>query len=199
MFQSLRHGITRLHRFDGRDTPRLFWPYAGMVLGLVMALSMIGVMAIMAQIMPRIIAFANAHPGQSHVESGPTEINVTIDGPFDPQMFPPAEFAHVINAILGANAAIVAIVVVLLGAAITRRLHDSGVSGAVALVPLAITIAGLVQMRALFASTLVTPPDPMVFAGAFATNLAYLVSMAGLVYLLVRRGAPVANRYGEAH
>lgn len=196
LFTSLRHATTNLVNFRGRDNPALFWPFAGLVIGGVIALSMVGAMILMAQVLPKMIAFAQAHPEQTHVESGPTSIQVTIDGPMTPSPFDPALFRQFIDTALAVNVISLVIVVVLLGAAVTRRLHDSAMPGVIAWIPAALMVAGMAQMRGAFTMDANVPIDLVAFFRVFLTNMAYLASLGGLVYLLIRKGTPGENRYG---
>jgi uncharacterized membrane protein YhaH (DUF805 family) len=196
LFTSLRHATTNLANFRGRDNPALFWPFAGLVIGGVMALSMAGAMVLMAQMLPKMIAFAQAHPERTHVERGLTSVQVTIDGPMAPSPFDPALFRQFVDTTLAVNAIILVLVVVLLGAAVTRRLHDSAMPGVIAWIPVALMVAGMAQMRDMMPADGAAPIDLGTFFRAFATNMAYLISLGGLVYLLIRKGTPGENRYG---
>ena len=196
LFTSLRHATTNLANFRGRDNPALFWPFTGLVIGAIMLLGMVGAMAIMAQLLPGIIAFAKAHPDQTHIESGPTNFQITIDGQPGLSPLDQAQFGQIFDTMLAINMISLVVVVVLLGAAVTRRLHDSGMTGAIAWVPVLLLVAGMAQMRSAIAFDPKSATDMTAFLRLFATNFAYLASLGGLVYLLIRKGTPGENRYG---
>lgn len=84
-------------------------------------------------------------------------------------------------------------VVVLLAAAVTRRLHDSGRSGAWGLVPLPFQAAGIALAPRLLASG---ASDSLLFVGLFLNNLAYIALLMGLAIMLTAPGTVDANRFG---
>lgn len=89
--------------------------------------------------------------------------------------------------------------ILLLAAAVTRRLHDSGRRGWWALpVPL-LLLTGLYVMSLTDAGMRAKEGDPFSgwFGAAMGVNLLYLVSLAWLVLLCVRRGQFGENRYGD--
>ena len=196
LFASLRHALTHLTQFRGRDNPALFWPFAGLVVGASMALSMIGALVAMVQMAPRIIAFARAHPDQTHVDSGAGGFQVTINGGPGGPPIDPAMFKQFFDMAVAVNTISLIMIIVLLGAAITRRLHDSGMPGFVAWIPALLMVIGMAHMRDAVPMMSTTNVDPSAFLRVFAINLAYLASLGGLVYLLVRKGTPGDNRYG---
>lgn len=187
LFTSLRHALTHLTHFRGRDNPALFWPFAGLVIGAVMVLGMIGALVAMVQLAPRIIALAQAQAEQTRMGNEPGGL-----------LLDPAMFKQFVDTAVAVNAISLILVVVLLGAAITRRLHDSAMPGFIAWIPALLMVIGMAHMGDAFAGTGPMPVDPAVFARTSLINLAYLASLGGLVYLLARKGTPGENRYGPA-
>jgi uncharacterized membrane protein YhaH (DUF805 family) len=87
--------------------------------------------------------------------------------------------------------------IVMLAAAVTRRLHDTGLTGLVGLVPILLAIAAGRWMIDVFDR----PPDMLesgLFFQSFALNAAYNISLIVLVVLLCRASAKRDNRYGPA-
>jgi uncharacterized membrane protein YhaH (DUF805 family) len=190
MIESIRHNLRSLLRFSGRDARRRFWPYAGTVF----LLSWISIWLVMA---PRILGtfariqqFAREHPDQVTTVSGPGSYSVSIEGAH-PELMP-----DVAGMMYGVTA-VSAITVLLLAAAVTRRLHDRGRSGAWGLVPavlLAIGSFGMSRQFTGFGSGI--PPDPRWFFLLFCNNMAYLASLVFLIVELARAGTAGSNRFG---
>ena len=95
--------------------------------------------------------------------------------------------------LIGGVGAVSLVVVALLAAAVTRRLHDSGKRGWWGLVPLPFLASGLLLMPQLIANG---EPDLGLFALLFANNLVYIASLIVLVVMLAARGNPHDNRFG---
>jgi uncharacterized membrane protein YhaH (DUF805 family) len=190
---SIRHGFTGLVRFSGRDPARRFWPYAGAVI----ALFVVAIFATMAPIMAgsfaRMQAFAAEHPDQATVTQGPGSYSIEIQGPHPELMPDMTPFFAVVQA--GCAAA-----VLLLAAAVTRRLHDRGRRGWWGLPPVIFLAVGLTLLPRLFTAFGqgdVTPGSMGLFGLLFANNLLYLGSLALLVVLLAGAGQPDENRFGS--
>jgi uncharacterized membrane protein YhaH (DUF805 family) len=193
MFQeSVRHCLARLTVFSGRDAPRQLWPFTGLVLGAGMVIWIVGFAGSFVGIFGKIQKFAAEHPDQVTVTQGPGQYSVQVHG-YHPELMP--DFGM----ILGLMAAIVLMIAIMLGAAIVRRLHDSNWPGWIALVPLGLLLSGLAMMlRFSQAVRQQQEPDMNLFLLIFANNLAYIVSLVGLAYLLIRKGTQGPNRFGEA-
>jgi uncharacterized membrane protein YhaH (DUF805 family) len=86
--------------------------------------------------------------------------------------------------------------IVLLAAAIVRRLHDCGRSGFWALVPLPFLSVGFVLMSRQFQST--GEPDLRLFFTVFANNFVYVILLGVLILQLSRPGRRTTNRFGAA-
>ena len=189
---SIRHGFTGLLGFSGRDPARRFWPYAGAV----MALFFFAAFATMAPIMigtfARMQAFATEHPDQATVTRGPGSYSIEIHGNH-PELMPDVTPFFVAMQV-GA-----ALAVLLLAAAVTRRLHDRGRRGWWGLPPLIFLAVGLTLFPRLFNSALNgqdTPDTMAMFGLMMANNLLYLASLALLVFLLAGASQPGENRFG---
>lgn len=182
----IRYHLSGLTHFAGRQPRQPFWIWTA----LVMVLSMAGMFAVMipvlVQTFQRVQRFAIEHPDQVTVTEGPGSRSVQIHG-YHPELMP--DFVLLI----GGVGAVSLVVVALLAAAVTRRLHDSGKRGWWGLVPLPFLASGLLLMPQLIANG---EPDLGLFALLFANNLVYIASLIVLVVMLAARGNPHDNRFG---
>lgn len=183
---NLRRHVTRLHRFSGREGVGDFWIWTASVLVTTTCLFMLAAIPIIAASIARIEAFARAHPEQATRTIGPGHYSVQIDG-FHPELMP--DF----GAFIALTAGFAALVILLIAAALVRRLHDRGTRGWIALLPLPFLATGLWIMPRLMRAA---DPDLGLFAILFANNLVYLASIGLLVFLTTRPGSPGDNRYG---
>lgn len=189
---AVRRGFSGLLRFSGRDPARRFWPYAGVVVGLVMASTMAVMVPTMNTMFARMERFAVEHPEQATVTRGASSYAIEIRGDhpeFMPDMTP---FFTVVR--LG-----VGLAVLLLAAAVTRRLHDRGRRGWWGLPPVLFLVIGLTLFPRLFHSATqgeMGPETLKLFGLLFANNLLYLGSLALLVVMLVGASQKDENRYG---
>jgi uncharacterized membrane protein YhaH (DUF805 family) len=192
---SVRHCARNLFTFSGRDRPRLFWPYAGLVIGAGQVLMLVAVSSMIGGMFERMERFAQEHPDQVTVEQGPGHYSMQVDG-YHPELMPDMRSFFILVA------AITLVSALLLAAAITRRLHDRGRTGwwAAALVPfLAIGFTLMIRLR----DRVMAAPDVDAFqqvAGTmmllFANNMIYLGLFVFLIFQLVNSGTPGPNRYG---
>ena len=189
--ESIRHCLARLIIFTGRDSPRQFWPYAGLVLGAGMVIWIVGFVPQFIGTFGKIQRFAAEHPDQVTVTQGPGSYSVQVHG-YHPELMP--DFGVMVWLMAG----IVLMIAVMGGAAIVRRLHDSNWRGWIALVPFGLLLSGLAMMARFFqAIRQPQAPDMSQFMLIFANNLAYIVSLVFLGYLLIRKGTAGPNRFGE--
>ncbi|EIZ80405.1 hypothetical protein WSK_0963 [Novosphingobium sp. Rr 2-17] len=138
----------------------------------------------------RMQQFAVQHPEQSTVISGPGHYEVRIEGNH-PELMPD------MSGIAGAMIGVSAIAILLLAAAVSRRLHDTGRRGWWGLLPLPFLFAGFVFMPRLFAQVSDgASPDMGLFGLLFLNNMVYLGSLAVLVILLAQPEQRQANRFG---
>jgi uncharacterized membrane protein YhaH (DUF805 family) len=195
VFSTIGRGLRNMARFSGRDTVSQFWIYAGSVLALAMATWMVVFIPFFAATLTRMQKFAAEHPDQADVVSGPGSYSVTIHGNH-PELMPD------IAGLMAPLVVIIAISVILLAAAVTRRLHDRdwrGYWGVPALIFLAIGMAIMPTFFDSFSKSVnaAQEPDMGMFGLLFLNNLLYLGSLAVLVIQLVQRGKRGANRFGE--
>jgi uncharacterized membrane protein YhaH (DUF805 family) len=86
-------------------------------------------------------------------------------------------------------------VVLLLAAAVVRRLHDRGLSGAWGLLPLPFLGFAFFAMHRALSTAFADQPDSL-FDTAFASAALYDVSIIVLIVLLAGRSDQAANRFG---
>ncbi|MBO9558693.1 MAG: DUF805 domain-containing protein [Caulobacter sp.] len=189
---SIRNGFTGLLRFSGRDSVGRFWPYVAVVIALLFVSAAATMGPIMGQSFSRMERFAAEHPDQATVTRGPGSYSIQIQGNHPELMPDVTPFFTVMQAGCAA-------VVLLLAAAVARRLHDSGRRGWWGLLPLPFLAVGMTVFPRFFQSTLsgeMGPEALKMFGLLFANNLLYLASLALLVFLLTRPGQPGENRFG---
>jgi uncharacterized membrane protein YhaH (DUF805 family) len=193
IFTSIRHNLANLLRFSGRESRALFWPYAVAVVVLDFV-AMLGLMGpAMADSFARMQRFAAAHPGQATVESGPGHYSISVHG-HHPELMPDMSFLSTSIGLIGL------VNVVLLAAAVTRRLHDRCRRGWWGLLPLPFLGFASVMMPRMFAGFgRGHAPDMALFFAIFFNNLLYLASLLLLVILLVGDAAKGPNRFDAAN
>jgi uncharacterized membrane protein YhaH (DUF805 family) len=168
LVSAIRHNLIGLFRFNGRDTPAQFWPYAAAVLACLFVIAA-------AILLPPIAATGSAGDQSSPARS---EL-LSVQGIIQPLIW------------------LSALAVILFAAAVVRRLHDRGCSGFWALPPLMFMMTGLALMPRLFRNFATAPnPDLKLFFLLFANNLLYLISLLLLLFLLAGAGTSGPNRFG---
>jgi len=196
LFRSVRHNLRGLARFSGRDANILFWPWVAVLIAATTLAAAAATLTVLGDTLARMQRFAAAHPDQTEVVSTPTSYRLTIHGNH-PELMPAFDpFFH-------AMAAITAALVLLLAASVTRRLHDTGRSGAWGLLPLpflAFAFTAFPRVMDSFRAAQATQTQPAMglFGLLFLNNALYMAALIALVLLLARRGTPGPNRYGEA-
>jgi uncharacterized membrane protein YhaH (DUF805 family) len=175
-----------LTRFRGREPRGRFWPYAAAVILLAVATWTAVVGAVVRQALTAMERFAAAHPEQATVRQGPGGYAIEIRG-HHPELMPDIGGVFVVMALLTAA------VVALLAAAVARRLHDGGRSGAWGLMPLPFLGFGFLAARSMTAGG---APDLGLFALLFVNNVVYLGVLILLIVWLATPGDPHDNRFG---
>ena len=146
---------------------------------------------VLTESMERMRAFAAEHPELATVQRTATSESISIRG-HHPELMP--DFGLMIVAI----GALAVAAVLLLAAAVTRRLHDRGKSGLWGLAPLVLLVSGFAIMSALFRQFGQSSVDLTLFGVGFINNALYLASLVTLIIWLVGPSAPSENRYGPA-
>ncbi|MDB5691723.1 MAG: hypothetical protein JWO81_786 [Alphaproteobacteria bacterium] len=171
VFASIRHNLANLFRLSGRDSRASFWPYAIAVFLLAMAADILLFIPIMSDMMTRTMAYARAHP-----EGLPKPV------PGQPPILPP-ELMPDMNRMFVPMTAVGVAMILLLAAAIVRRLHDRGKSGWWAALPLPFKALGLLIGPAAARAMTAYPPKPSLLATIGSLN--GLCSLAAIVFLIV--------------
>lgn len=177
--KSIGGGFVGLFRLGGRDGRLRFWPYAVFVF----ALAQIASMASILPLFTRIMRHALELPEQTRVESGPGHYSI--------------EMGPIIEDAMGVGGIVTGVTILLLAAAVVRRLHDRDLRGYWGLLPLPFLATGLVLMpKAVAGISSAYEPDLGGLASLFVSNLAYLGALGWLIYLLAGVGTPGPNRFG---
>lgn len=183
-------GLRLIGHFEGRDTRGQFWPYVGVVMASVFV-TWGGVMAFeMNRMMSDMMRFAETHPDQATVHRTPTSTEIRIESGAGFEGMPNFDL------FIGMMAVLVGIAVLLLAAAVTRRLHDRGLPGFVGMAPLPFLAFGGYGMRRVMSDVTAGIEFPPLFIPVFINNVVYLAVLGGLVLVLAQAGQPRANRYG---
>ncbi|HEX5184179.1 MAG TPA: DUF805 domain-containing protein [Allosphingosinicella sp.] len=186
---SIRHNLANLLRFSGRESRALFWPYALVIVLLDFIAMWAAMIPQLADSVARSQRFVVEHP-ELVVRTGPG--SVQFKGPH-PELMPDLAFVgHV-------AAAIALIGLLLLAAAVARRLHDRCLHGWWGVLPLPFLGFGLVMMPRVFTSIRIAhaTPDVRLVMTIFLNNLLYLAALAILVILLIGEGTRGPNRFGD--
>jgi uncharacterized membrane protein YhaH (DUF805 family) len=157
MRDSIVRGFTGILRFSGRDTRSEFWPYAAAAVALYLVVGM-PVGAVLA-------------------------LPVTVDS----TSFNPGAFLNTANQFILFSLIMFAALVALLAAAVARRLRDAGQSAFWGLLPLSFVAFGVAVFLRLLSQVGLGNSDRGLFFVGFVNNLLYLVAVAWLIALLVRR------------
>lgn len=180
----------RLAQFGGRERRGRFWPYVGVVFALFTVIWCGFVGAIMMQQFAGLETLAATHPEAVVVESGPGYYSAHVQPGYDVP-FPDMTMLAVVGGLLMAG------VVALLAAAVSRRLHDSGLSGWWGLLPVPFVLGGMVGFG-IFMNSFMSEADPglNLFFMLFFNNIIYMVTLLALIIMLCRPTAPESNRHG---
>lgn len=190
MIDAIMSGFRGLLRFSGRDRRSRFWPYALVIF----ALTFVGTGVLMgfvtASVFADAAAYAKAHSESVTVTTGPGHYSVQYHD-MPPEAVGLPDFQLMTRGIGG----IAAVAVILLAAAVTRRLHDTGRAGWWGLPPAVLLLVGM----AIFPMTMqqfINDEGFDLFLLQIATNALYVLSLMALIVLLVLDGTKGPNRYG---
>jgi len=186
----IRDKLIDLVRFRGRDPRSRFWPYAALVFVLLIICAMALLPPVLRDAGEKVRRFAALHPESASVNVTPHGATIRIGG-FHPDLLPDFHRFFLVVDLLAAG------VVLLLAAAVARRLHDRGLSGWWGAMPLPFLAIGLWLAPDLFASfSRGHWPDMRLFQWLLLDNLAWLATLIVLIVLLATDGAIGPNRYG---
>ena len=168
MANPITSNLARLADFKGREPRRRFWLYVA---------SIVAAYA---------ICFAGIMVWTIH-----SSVSSVPDTPSDTAVFPS------FGAMMWANSVLVVIAVLLLSAAVSRRLHDSDTHAWWALLPVPPLIIGLILMAIVFDEFLSSDnPNISLFGFLFVNNLVYVTMLGLLCTKLVAAGSIGNNRFG---
>ncbi len=191
----IKRALTKLWDFKGRDRRAQFWPYAGVVAATTAVLSVVAAVPIILTQIQQSLVFAEANPDKATIHRTPTSVMVEIhDTTGMPPMDPVAGLWPVI--LLGVIAGL------FLAAAITRRLHDRGLSGRWALIPAGLYAVWLTVFFRFFGSVwsdnaaIVEARFVILFMALLLTSMLVQLSIITLVIVLALKGRDGPNRYG---
>ena len=191
IMSSIRYGFSNLLNFKGRDSRGMFWPYALLHIGLMFAIWLPIFLAEFMSTFDRMREFAEANPDKATITQGPGQYSITIHEP-DASLMP--DWEMMIMPLL----IIVPIFTLLLAAAVTRRLHDRGLSGWIGAIPAVLfMVAGYVMAQSFGQLGADGAPDVGAFFTVFFLNLAYNASLVILIIFLCLPTKPEANRFGD--
>lgn len=190
MIETIARGLRKIADFKGRDTRAVFWPYA-----IVVALAgFVGVLLSMAPEMIRMLsvmeAFAAAHPEKVTVTTGPASYEMRVD-------VDTMDFVPNYGLTFGLIGLVIATVVILLGAAVCRRLHDRGLSGFWGLIPISLLVIALIGLATMLPKVMTgAEPNIGVFLLIWLTGMISHVGHFALIVVLARIGTSGPNRFG---
>lgn len=178
----------RLADFRGCEDRASFWPYAALAFGIITVVGMVIFIPMMVDAMTSMQAYAQAHRDQVTVTQGPGEYSMSVHGN-PPGIFQAGEMAAYLIVTFG-------LAIVLYSAAVTRRLHDRGLSGAWGLIPIPFIIYSSIQMPRMFATVgSGVQPDMNQFFSIFLSNMLYIFTLIALIVLLAGASKREPNRY----
>jgi uncharacterized membrane protein YhaH (DUF805 family) len=185
-------GFRNLTRFSGRDTRGQFWPYAGVVFALVFLVFGVCIGAWTNALFTDLSAFAAAHPDAATVHSSPGQYSIQIDGGHPEAPVP--DFTLFFAGLW----LMVGSMVLLLGAAVARRLHDRNLRAYWGLLPVPFLIIGVTVLPMLMDQTMQGEAEPNfgLFGLLFLNNLVYMIALVSLIVMLAMRGTEGRNRFG---
>ena len=191
---SIRHGFGGVTRFSGRDTRGQFWPFAIFLFLATSALSYIAMIPDLLRMMTGLIEVVEKADRDRAAGLPVSAPFPGKDGSIPPEMIPDFTTTFLLTGALNA------IAILLIAAAVARRLHDRDRAGYWGLMPLPFSIIGLVfgvrmvdqMMRAPFGGGSPLVSLLMLNAAAGWALLAFLV------VLLVGDGTEGPNRFGPA-
>ena len=183
---SLRHNLANLFRFSGRESRALFWPYAIAIFLLSVAAYIMLFVPIVMDMMTRTMAYAQAHP-EGFPKTAPGQPPV-----LPPELLPDFSRMAIPSALVGIAA------ILLLAAAVVRRLHDRDKTGWWGALPLPFKAIALLIAPAAAKTMTTYPPTSSPLATLSSLNgLCSLVASIVLIVLLVGEPSRGPNRFGD--
>lgn len=198
MFEAIKHGLGNLLNFTGRDARQAFWYYVLFVWLVTTGISLIVNVPLMLE-----AGMSGFREGMAAGRSGdPAAVQAVTEASIARSMM------DIASSTMWVKSVSAVLTVLLIGAALVRRLHDSEMSGWWALVPGSMQIANLfiapIMMRRMIETmSRMQTADPMAGMRSMQSSMSG-ASVLGLVAILIvvalgiRQSTPGPNRYGEA-
>ena len=186
LLPSIRHNLSRLFQFRGRDSNRQFWPWAILVFLIQTAGSILIMIPMMADIMTRAIEIGQSAPEQggkdpeivaAQVEGMMQERLANMDGLWLPSLI------------------MQGVAIFLVAAAVARRLHDRDRSGLWGLLPIPFVAVGIINIP-LAGDVMSGRPLNWLETTSMSLGYGYWVALLVLIVMLVGKGDEGANRFG---
>ena len=184
IFASIRHNLANLLRFSGRDSRAQFWPYAIAVFLAAMAADILLFIPIMTDMMQRMILYARDHP-EGFPQPAPGQIQT-----LPPELMPDMGRMFVPMTIVGIAS------LLLLAAAVVRRLHDRDRSGWWGALPLPFQAIGIAIGPMVLKNMTATLPrqSPLTLLSAI-NSLLFWCAFILLIVMLAGEGLKGPNRF----
>jgi uncharacterized membrane protein YhaH (DUF805 family) len=190
---SILADFRRLAEFSGREPRRQFWPYVGIVYLADVIVGQFAMIPIVTRMMQNMLTVMMDPAFTAKLEANPFQAQGA--------MF--TAMAGDMRWIAMASMASGAVLVVLLAAAVSRRLHDSGLSAWWGAMPLPFAVVHMALMPWFFSAF------AAMFSGASQPNTTFLTlfmlnntlsmaAMIALIVLLCRRSSDGDNRFSLA-
>jgi uncharacterized membrane protein YhaH (DUF805 family) len=195
---AILYNFRNLFRVTGRDPRAQFWPYAIFLFIVQSIISVILMIPVLFRIVSIPFEFIRQHPPKAGQPLNPADVKE-----FTQKMMQEV-FSEMRSVLTTVTPILTVIFVILIAAAVARRLHDRDKSGYWGLMPLPFTAFGLATMPMFFSAILAQGYDDSKLLGIGGSlgiavslnNLLYWAAVIWLIVLLARQGSPGPNRYG---
>lgn len=171
MPNAIIRGFQSVAQFEGRDRRARFWPYVAVVVAILLVVQMLGAATIAVPLMAEL----------------QTSIETETEPPWD-------RLEAAWRSVLVFMAALGISYLVLMAAAVTRRLHDTGRTALWGLLPFPFFAYNTVMFW-LSWTDLIKPDEWLFLSVSLSSGLGVLVTIV-LIVLLALPGAPEPNRFG---
>ena len=188
---AILYNFRNLVRFSERDIRAQFWPYAIFLFIFQMIVSLISMIPFMFNILVKTFQFAAQHAGRPGGPMGlgdQREFAQMMDG----------IFSDIQSMLMVLTPILTVIFVVMIAAAVTRRLHDRNRRGFWGLMPLPFTAFGIASMPIMLPGVWHHSLSIAWWAALILQNLFYYASLILLIVMLAGRDSAEPNRFGPA-
>ena len=190
MLNNIKWHLSNLGRFSGREPRGVFWPYLGMVVLFQMVLGWLLMFPVSTILFGNMQDFIRIQEEQM-ARGADSGAAARVAEQMQANLMPLYGWVMLLSGVM------LLVVLVLLGAAVARRLHDSGRSGIWGLLPLPFLVISNLLMAQLFSGG-VGGLEANVFFLIVGINILYLILLLLLIVFLATQGTLQDNRYGPA-